>query len=155
MTRTLTIVTAIALLIFNGAAAQTEDALTKNKNFKGAVATLGSYKAIYQLDTSDPKVVEKAFHNIENVLLDPRLKGKIEVELVTFSSGTEVVLKKGPHAEELKKLVGMGVIIAQCGNSLTVRKLTPDDLLDFIAVVPSANGELIIRQVEGWAVVKP
>jgi intracellular sulfur oxidation DsrE/DsrF family protein len=28
-------------------------------------------------------------------------------------------------------------------------------LYDFIAIVPSGNGELIIRQADGWSVIKP
>lgn len=147
----------IALLSFAciSAQAQNEDALTKNKNYKGATATLAQYKVIYQLDTSDPKVVEKALHGIENVLADPRLKGKLEIELVTFSSGTEIQKKNSVWTDQLKHLVTQGVIVAQCANSLVMRKLTTEDIHDFVAVVPSANGELVIRHGEGWAIVKP
>ncbi len=148
---------AVVLLLLTtvSAFAQSEDPLTKNKNYKGAPAPLAQYKVIYQLDTSDPKVVEKALHGIENVLADPRLKGKLEIELVTFSSGTEIQKKNSAYADQLKHLVTQGVIVAQCANSLVMRKLSPEDIHDFVAIVPSANGELVIRHAEGWAVVKP
>ena len=48
-----------------------------------------------------------------------------------------------------------GVIVAQCSNTLRERKLTRNDIYDFIGVVPSGNGELIIREAQGWAIVKP
>ncbi|ULT27487.1 hypothetical protein KUH03_12560 [Sphingobacterium sp. E70] len=52
------------------------------------------YKAIYQLDSNDPKTIEKAIRNINNVLKDPRLKGHLQIELVAFSGGTEAYLKR-------------------------------------------------------------
>ena len=129
--------------------------LEKNKAFTGAKATLKSYHAIYQLDNNDPKIIEKTIRNINNALTDPRLAGKLQLELVAFSGGTDVNLKGGKYEAELKALVEKGVIVAQCNNSLNERKIGRDQIYDFIAVVPSGNGELIIRQAEGWAIVKP
>jgi intracellular sulfur oxidation DsrE/DsrF family protein len=45
--------------------------------------------------------------------------------------------------------------VAQCNNTLRERKISRDQLYDFIAVVPSGNGELIIRQADGWTIIKP
>lgn len=127
----------------------------KNRAFTGATATQAQYHAIYQLDSNDPKVIEKAIRNINNALNDPRLAGKLEIELVAFSAGTEVNVKGGKYEEDLKALVERGVLVAQCNNSLKEKKISRDQLYDFIAVVPSANGELIIRQAEGWSIIKP
>lgn len=126
-----------------------------NKVFTGAKASKKKYHAIYQLDNADAKIIEKTFRNINNALKDPRLEGKIEIELVTFSGGTEACMKGSKYEEDLKSLVEKGVIVSQCNNSLKERKLKREQLYDFIAVVPSGNGELIIRQVEGWAIIKP
>jgi intracellular sulfur oxidation DsrE/DsrF family protein len=126
-----------------------------NQKFEGAVAGRENYYAIYQLDTDDPKVVEKAFRNINNVLEDPRLIGKLKIELVAFSNGTKVMLKGSPYEAELKALLQKGAIIVQCNNSLKEQGLSSNQLYKFIGVVPSGNGELIIRNAEGWAVIKP
>ena len=144
------------VLLTTAAMAQSNDAaLEKNKSFTGAKATKKMYHTIYQLDNADPKIIEKALRNINNALNDVRLAGKIEIELVTFSGGTDACLKGSKYEAELKELVQKGVIIAQCNNSLKERKITRDQLYDFVAVVPSGNGELIIRQGEGWASIKP
>ena len=63
-------------------------------------------------------------------------------------------MKGSKYEQDLKALLEKGVIISQCNNTLRERKISRDQLYDFIAVVPSANGELIIRQSEGWAVIK-
>lgn len=136
-------------------AQSTNTLLEKNRAFTGAVATFKSYSAIYQLDNNDPKIIEKTIRNINNALTDPRLAGKILIELVTFGGGTEAILKESKYGNDLKALVEKGVIVSQCNNSLRERKLSRDQILDFVAVVPSGNGELILRQAEGWSVIKP
>jgi hypothetical protein len=54
-----------------------------------------AYQAIFQLDVNDPKIIEKAFRSINNVIKDPRLEGKIRIELIAFADGTEVYMKGG------------------------------------------------------------
>lgn len=129
--------------------------LEKNRNFTGVVATQKHYHAIYQLDTNDPKTIEKTFRNINNALTDPRLQGKLQVELIAYSGGTDAYLKTGKYENDLKSLVEKGVIVAQCSNTLKERKISRDEIFDFIGVVPTGNGELIIREAQGWAIVKP
>lgn len=132
-----------------------QTALDQNRNFAGAKAGKKQYHAIYQLDSNDPKTIDKTIRNINNALADPRLAGKLHIELVMFSGGTEANLKGSKYEEALKDLVEKGVTVAQCNNSLKERKLSREQLYDFIAVVPSGNGELIIRQADGWSIVKP
>jgi intracellular sulfur oxidation DsrE/DsrF family protein len=147
---------AILLVAKTSIFAQNTDALFEtNKAYTGAKASKKKYHAIYQLDNADPKIIEKTIRNINNALNDPRLIGKIEIELITFSGGTEASMKGSKYEADLKALVEKNVIVAQCNNSLKERKLTREQLYDFIAVVPSGNGELIIRQAEGWAIIKP
>lgn len=132
------------------------DKLMQNSSFTGATADATEYKAIYQLDSNDPKTIEKAIRNINNVLDDPRLKGKLKIELVAFSGGTDTFLKKEPKYEQaIKNLISKGVSVTQCLNSLQERKLSKEELFDFIAYVPSGNGELIIRAQQGWTIIKP
>ena len=138
------------------ATAQTQDwTLVKNAAFTGATVTKSQYKVIYQLDQNDAKVIEKTLRNINNALDDPRLKGKLQVELIAFSGGTDAFLKTSKYEDDLKKLVRKGVILAQCDNTLHERNIKREELYDFIAIVPSGNGELILRQAEGWAIIKP
>ncbi|MCF3108997.1 DsrE family protein [Niabella sp. CC-SYL272] len=127
----------------------------QNRNFTGAVAVEKQYRVIYQMDNGDPKIIEKVIRNLNNALNDPRLKGKLKAELVAFSGGTDAFLKGGKYEEALKSLVEKGVIVAQCANTLHERNIERGKIYDFIGIVPSGNGELILRQAEGWSVIKP
>lgn len=145
----------IIFLLTTASAQTTDKALERNRSYTGAPATRKSYRAIYQLDSNDPKLIGKAFRNINNALTDPRLAGKIQVELIAFAGGTDAYLKGSPYEADLKGLIEKGVIVAQCNNTLKERKIDRDQLYDFIGIVPSGNGELIIRQAEGWTIIKP
>ena len=127
----------------------------KAARFGGAPATKAHYRAVYQLDSDDPKLISKTLHNMRNALNDPRLKGKLELELVVFSGGTVAFKKDQPYEADVLALQQAGVILAQCQNSLNAYKLTKADLLPYVSVVPTGNGELIIRQAEGWVLVHP
>ena len=123
--------------------------------FQGAPATKGHYRAVYQLDSDDPKLINQTLHNMKNALEDPRLKGKLELELVVFSKGTVAFRKDQPYEADVLYLQQAGVVLAQCQNSMKAYKLTKADMLPYISIVPTGNGELIIRQGDGWALVHP
>ncbi|WP_020597651.1 DsrE family protein [Spirosoma panaciterrae] len=124
-------------------------------DFHGAKATKSTYQVVYQLNTDDESKIKATLKNIQNALDDTRLKGKLEVELVVHGGGV-VALKKGsPFEQTLLDLQKQGVVLAQCENTLRERKISKDDMLPFIGYTPSGNGELIIRQQQGWAIIHP
>ena len=123
--------------------------------FTGAEATLQHYKALYILNQSDDKKIRGIIRNISNALEDPRLKGKLDVELVVFGDGVEIYRKANHYDTLLTVLQSKGVILAQCSNTVRERKINKDDLWPFISYVPSGNGEIIIRQSQGWVGVHP
>jgi len=125
------------------------------KQFTGAKAVLKRYKALYVLNSGDEKKITGTLRNLKNALDDPRLKGKLEVELIAFSDGVAVYRKNGPFEKTLLELQARGVILAQCENTIRERHIDKTELFDFISYVPSGNGEIIIRQQQGWAVVHP
>jgi len=74
--------------------------LNPTTGFIGTETKLETYKALYIINSSDDKRVKGALRNIKNALEDPRLKGKLEVELIVFSDGVEIYKKAVP----MKKL---------------------------------------------------
>lgn len=135
--------------------ANAQQALEQNKLYNGALATEQVYRAVYQMDQGSPEIIKKTIRNINNLLNDPRLKGKLQVELVAFSGGTEAFRKGNEYEEAIKGLISQGVIVAQCLNTLRERKIDKSELFDFLAYVPTGNGELLIRANEGWTIIKP
>jgi len=146
----LCLVAVIFLAFAKTAAAQTEPAV-----FTGAEAKLKHYDALYILNSDDKKKIKGTLRNMQNALDDPRLRGKLRLELIVFGDGVAVFMKSGPYEQALNDLRMKGVVLAQCSNTMRERKIDKNDLFPFISYVPSGNGEIIIRQYEGWAVVHP
>lgn len=59
------------------------------------------------------------------------------------------------EAENLRELAGKGVRVAACANALRGMGIAAEKLPPFVEVVPSGVGELIRRQAEGYAYIKP
>ncbi len=129
-------------------------AQTKHE-FQAAKSKNKQYYALYALNSGDEQKIAGTLRNIKNALEDPRLKGKLHVELIAFSGGVAVYDKNGPFKETLLDLKSRGVDLVQCENTIRERKIEKSSLYDFINYVPSGNGEIILRHYEGWAIVHP
>ncbi|ASU35150.1 DsrE family protein [Mucilaginibacter xinganensis] len=138
------------LTLVKSANAQTDAAA-----FTGAQPKLEHYDALYVLNSSDEKKIRGTLRNMDNALEDPRLKGKLHIELIVFGDGVAVYMKSGLFEQALKSLQAKGVVLAECSNTVRERKIDKNDLFDFISYVPSGNGEIILRHFDGWAIVHP
>ncbi len=135
------------LSIFGGAAMAAETG--------AAQATKSQYKVIFHVDSESKVAMNKTLSNIRNLYGDPRLKGKLQVELIANSKGY-LIYKKGNGLEDtLKELVSKGVVLAECSNTLRELKVDRDSLYSFIEIVPSGVGELVIKEGDGWAYIHP
>lgn len=123
--------------------------------FKPAEAHKRRYNVLYVLNEADDKKIRGLLRNINNVLNDPRLKGKLQIEVIAFSDGVEMYKKSNNYQSLLAPLKEQNVLFAQCSKTMEERKIGKDELYDFVHYVPSGNGEIILRQYEGWAVVHP
>jgi intracellular sulfur oxidation DsrE/DsrF family protein len=142
----------IALIFFafvKPAKAQTDTTLT------GATAKLSHYDALYVLNSGDDEKIKGILRFMNNVLEDRRLKGKLHIELIAFSSGVKIYMKNGPYEKQLKDLYDKGVTLAECNNTMLMMKIGRDELFPFVVYVPSGNGEIILRHYDGWAIVHP
>lgn len=96
---------------------------------------------------------EAVARNVVNLLAD--LGEGTEVELVTHGPGTGLCLAGGPQAEAVGALIARGVTVAACENSLRSLGIGAQQLVGGVVTVPSGVGELVRRQRQGWAYVRP
>lgn len=120
-----------------------------------ALAQQPRYKAVYQLNSGDDQVIRSTLRNIKNALEDPRLKNNITIELVVHGNGVAAFRISQPYELLLKDLHQRGVLLVECENTLKEKNISKSELFPFISYTPSGNGELIIKQHEGWAYIHP
>ena len=91
--------------------------------------------------------------NIANLLSE--LGDTTPVELVCHGPGVDLCLRGGPAGEQLEALIGRGVTVAACRNTMRGRGITPEQLASGVVVVPAGVGELVRKQRQGWAYLRP
>ena len=146
--------TLVGAAILAGSALAASSALAGS--FAGAQPTKEHYGVIFHIDAGDEATIKKTLTNVENLLHDPRFKGrKLEVELIANSKGFGVYVKGNGFEKRLRELQHDGVLLAQCSNTLREQHVDRNDLYSFISIVPSGMGEIAIREAEGWAYIHP
>lgn len=108
---------------------------------------------VVHLDEADPGKHEAVLRNIANLLAE--LGEDTPVELVAHGPGLAAALNGAPHAGQLRELLGRGVAVTACGNTMRAQNLTLGELVPGVRVVPAGIAQLVRRQRQGWADVRP
>lgn len=67
----------------------------------------------------------------------------------------ELIVQDSKHKETINGLAEKGVIFAACRNALKGHEIDLKDIFDFVQVVPAGTAELVIKQYEGFAYIRP
>jgi uncharacterized protein len=74
---------------------------------------------------------------------------------VNYNFGIEyMMLTKSKHIEAINKLHSQGVKFVVCQNTMNRLKITKDQLLPIIEIVPTGIAEIVEKQEEGWTYIK-
>ena len=81
----------------------------------------------------------------------------LSVEILANSEAVKFLVLKDQVAENTDALTALSktVRIVACNNALRAFKIDPASLYDFVTVVPAGVAELVLRQHEGYAYIKP
>jgi len=80
------------------------------------------------------------------------------IEIVANSEAVNFYLAgadNAPNLEKINVLVQQGVTFIACNNALKVFNIDPTMIFSNIVVVPAGVAELVYRQHEGFAYIKP
>lgn len=108
---------------------------------------------VVHLSEDDPAKQANVMANIANLLAE--LGQQTPVELVVHGPGLSAALASAAHADVLAGLIGRGVGVAACGNTMRARSVGEVDLLAGVHIVPAGVAQLVRRQREGWAYLRP
>ncbi len=112
------------------------------------------YKTLFHLDVNNALLIQMVLNNIKNLRADSGPQN-VEVELVVNGDGVVGFTRNSAHREQIGMLASQGVRFAMCGNSLRGLGIAESDLLEETHVVPAGVGELVRKQTEGWAYIRP
>jgi len=127
-----------------------------------AFADAKTHKIAFHVDESDPKVMNMALNNVQNVSNYYADKGeKVIIELVVFRPGLKMFVKGKSLVEDRISVMSMSIDdlkFSVCGN--THRKMSEKAgkdvaLIDGVSMAPSGVVRLVELQEQGYAYVRP
>jgi len=116
---------------------------------------MSKMKVLFHIN--DPDRWPRVLLNITNFINDA---GQDNVAVEVVANGGAVVALTGEKAHEklqgeMNRLAGLGIVFSACRNALRMHSLDEDTLPPFITVVPAGITEIVQKQAEGFAYIKP
>jgi len=112
------------------------------------------HKVVFQVTDNEPQKWYLTLSNAKNVQQELG-RENVQIEVVVYGSGLDMVLLETEIAEKIDEAVSRGVKIVACENTMIGRKLTHADMYPSIGYVKAGVVELMKRQREGWAYIRP
>lgn len=113
------------------------------------------YKVIFHIDELNKW--KPVLGNVGN-LLDGMPKEDLIIEVLANSEAVtyyDATQGQEDLNQSMDQLTQRGVKFTACNNALNAFVIQKDNLLHFVEVVPAGVVELVIRQSEGYAYIKP
>lgn len=117
-------------------------------------ASAAKSKLVLQVSDADPARWGLALNNAKNVQ-EELGAGKVDIEIVAYGPGIGMLKSEAPTANRITEAVQSGIKVVACENTMTTQKLTKADMHTAIGYAPSGVVQIMKRQGEGYAYVRP
>ncbi len=111
-------------------------------------------KVVIQVSDNDPAKWNLALNNAKNIQ-EELGKSNVKIEIVAYGPGINMLRFDSQVGNRLTEATSDGVLIAACANTMKAQKLTPDDMHPAAKIVPAGVVEIIKREREGYAYIRP
>ena len=111
-------------------------------------------KVVIQVTDGDPGRWNMVLNNVKNAQIDLGAD-KVKIEVVAYGPGVMMLKSDSVTATRVSEAVNSGVQIVACENTMVGLKLSKTEMNASIGYVPSGIVEVIKRQQDGWAYVRP
>jgi intracellular sulfur oxidation DsrE/DsrF family protein len=123
----------------------------------GGAAAQGSAKPnklVVQVSDADPGKWGLALNNTYNVMADLGAE-TTEVEIVVYGPGIGMLKAGSAVGDRIANAMKNGVKVVACENTMNGQHLTKADMLPNISYVQAGVVELMKKQQQGWAYLRP
>ena len=111
-------------------------------------------KIVLQVSDNDPAKWNLALNNARNAQ-DDLGKDNIDIEIVVYGPGIHMLRMEATTATRVTQAIQSGISIVACENTMTAQKINKADMHDAISYVPAGVIQLMKRQQQGWAYIRP
>jgi uncharacterized protein len=119
-----------------------------------AQATPQRARVVIQVSDADQGKWNLALNNAKNIQTDLGA-ANVDIEIVAYGPGIDLLKLDSPVGGRIDEATTAGVKVIACENTMRGKKLTRTDMLNGIGYVPAGVVELMSRQQQGWAYIRP
>ncbi|MBI4755589.1 MAG: DsrE family protein [Betaproteobacteria bacterium] len=112
------------------------------------------HRVVMQVSDNDPGKWNLALNNARNIQKDLGAD-KVDVEIVAYGPGIGMLKADSLVANRVEDATAAGVKVVACENTMHAQKLGRDDMNKKIDYVPAGVVELMLRQKQGYAYIRP
>ena len=111
-------------------------------------------RVIVQVSEADPARWTLVLNNVKN-LQDDLGADKVTIEIVAYGPGIGMLKFDAPTNSRITDAAKAGVLIQACENTMRNQKLVRADMHPNVSYVPAGVTQIVKRQQEGWAYLRP
>lgn len=122
--------------------------------FAQGMGTGAHNKVVLQVSDNDPGKWNLALNNAANLQKDLGMDD-VDVEIVAYGPGIGMLKAGSAVAARVSSALQSNVRIVACQNTMAAQHLQQSDMLPAIGYVPAGVVELLKKQQQGWAYIRP
>jgi intracellular sulfur oxidation DsrE/DsrF family protein len=111
-------------------------------------------RVIFQVSDADPAKWNLTLNNVRNIQADLGA-ANVDIEVVSYGPGIGMLQANSPVGSRVEEALLAGVKVVACENTMKAQKLARADMLSGIGYVGAGVVELVQRQQQGWAYIRP
>ncbi|MDA8382970.1 MAG: DsrE family protein [Betaproteobacteria bacterium] len=111
------------------------------------------HRIVVQVSDASPQKWNLALNNAKN--LRQALGGSVAIEIVAYGPGIGMLKFDSVVGGRVSDALKDGVRVEACENTMKAQHLTKADMLPAIGYVPAGVVEIMKKEEQGWAYLKP
>jgi intracellular sulfur oxidation DsrE/DsrF family protein len=111
-------------------------------------------RVVLQVSDADTSKWNLALNNARNLQTDLGA-ANVDIEIVAYGPGIGMLKADSAVGNRIDEAVGSGVKVVACENTMRGQKLTKADMLKGIDYAPAGVVEIMQKQQQGWAYIRP
>lgn len=120
----------------------------------GKTASIVKNRIVIQINEDNVKKWNDVLVNIHNIQVELGAKN-VAIAVVAIGPGLGMLTAESLAANGVQDALVAGVEFVACGNSMKAQKLAKEDLVEGVKVSVAGYVELMRRQQQGWAYLRP
>jgi intracellular sulfur oxidation DsrE/DsrF family protein len=109
---------------------------------------------VIQVSQNDAAVWNLALNNAKNIQKDVG-KDNVSLEIVAYGPGINMLTAESEVGNRINEAIDSGVQVMACQNTMRNQKLKPEDMNPKVGYVASGVVEILQRQQQGYAYLRP